>query len=356
MLRVAIIGAGQIAEAHIGEIAKINGAKVVALCDLMESPSLALAEKFAIPNTFTSTEVMLESIRPDVVHLTTPPSSHYSIGIQCIKAGSHIYVEKPLTLVTEECEKLIALANERGKKICLGANRYFSHAQMAVNKLLAAGELGKIIHIDSFFTYDLTGIFGKQILANPGHWIARLPGQVFQNNLNHPLMPILPHLSDKVEVKAWASDFSENDIVFDELRIRLIDPVKKITANLTFSSNVKPAAFRIGYYGSKSSIFLDNMNHSFQISEPTKIPGTLGQILAIKTKSRHLMKQFWRSLWRFVSGKETFFTDMRLLMEDFYGAIEGQKNPAITDSQLVLTSRIMDEVFEQIGRPGCPQQ
>ena len=57
-----------------------------------------LAERFAIPECFSDVQEMLRPCRPDVVHITTPPQSHFPLAKQCLEAGSHVYLEKPFTV------------------------------------------------------------------------------------------------------------------------------------------------------------------------------------------------------------------------------------------------------------------
>ena len=55
---------------------------------------------------------MLRAVSPEIVHITTPPKSHYSLAKQCLEAGSHVYVEKPFTITASEAKTLIELAEK----------------------------------------------------------------------------------------------------------------------------------------------------------------------------------------------------------------------------------------------------
>ena len=87
--RAAIVGCGQIADAHAQEIAKIPTARVVAACDTQPDLARQLAERFAIPETYDDVRAMLERARPDVVHITTPPHSHAPLARAVLAAGCH---------------------------------------------------------------------------------------------------------------------------------------------------------------------------------------------------------------------------------------------------------------------------
>mgnify|MGYP003633882642 FL=1 len=350
-MKVVVVGAGQIADAHIIEVGKIKSASVVGLCDLFESPLLALKEKYAIPHVDTDFVRLMELARPDVVHITTPPTSHLFLAKQALAGGAHVYIEKPLTVTHAEAVELFAAAKAADKQVCIGTNRLFARAQSAAITKIKAGELGQLTHVDAIFTYDLQGIFGKQVLSNPEHWISKLPGQIFQNNLNHPLATVVPFLSDDFQVRAWADDWSDNGVVFDELRVEIFDRANKFTAHIVFSSNVKPGAFRVSYFGRRKTLFLDNNQNTLVESEPSKIPGTLGNIFAVRAMAKVLAKQFRRSLRRFVFGQDTFFTDMNELFRAFYDSIDGKGPAPVPESDILRASLIIDEVNKQIGRP-----
>ena len=114
MLRIAIVGCGKIADAHAAQIRRIDGAEIVGVCDREPLMAAQLAERFAIPRHFSDVGQMLAGATPDVVHITTPTASHFSIARQCLQAGCHVYVEQPFTLDAIEAEALLALAATRG--------------------------------------------------------------------------------------------------------------------------------------------------------------------------------------------------------------------------------------------------
>jgi len=110
MLRIAIIGCGKIADHHVQGIHRIPGAGIVAACDHEPLMARQLAERFGIGGCFADVAEMLRAPSPDVVHLTTPPQSHYALGRQCLDAGCHVYIEKPFTVTAAEAESLIDMA------------------------------------------------------------------------------------------------------------------------------------------------------------------------------------------------------------------------------------------------------
>src|SRR5207302_1932116 len=98
MLKVAIVGCGKIADAHAAQIRRIAGGEIVGVCDREPLMARQLYERFPIAAWFSDVTELLTRARPDVVHITTPPESHFDLAKMCLTHGCHVYVEKPFTL------------------------------------------------------------------------------------------------------------------------------------------------------------------------------------------------------------------------------------------------------------------
>ena len=98
------------------------------VCDREPLMARQLYERFPIKRYGGDLIELLTEAKPDVVHITTPPTSHFDIAKLCLDLGCHVYVEKPFTLYEDEARSLFALANKRGLKITAGHDDQFSHA------------------------------------------------------------------------------------------------------------------------------------------------------------------------------------------------------------------------------------
>ena len=114
-LKVALVGCGQIADGHVSEIAKIECARLVAVCDAEPIMAEQLAMRFAVPAWYDNFERMLELEKPDVVHICTPPSSHAPLARLAVDAGCHVYVEKPFALSYAETDDLLNYIEQKNK-------------------------------------------------------------------------------------------------------------------------------------------------------------------------------------------------------------------------------------------------
>src|SRR5262245_14724686 len=102
MIRTAIVGCGKVADRHVLQIRRIPHAEIVAVCDAEPLMARQLADRFNIARQFVHVKQMLDESRPDVVHITAPPQSHFSLAKLCLQAGCNVYVEKPFTLYASE--------------------------------------------------------------------------------------------------------------------------------------------------------------------------------------------------------------------------------------------------------------
>src|SRR5207245_7617632 len=206
MLKVAIVGCGKIADSHASQIQRIKGCEIVGVCDREELMARQLAERFNIARHFDDFTELIEEARPDVLHITTPPQSHFSIAKRCLEEGCHVYIEKPFTLYRKEAEELIALAGRKNLKLTAGHDDQFRHAARRLRQMVRDGYLGGApVHMESYYCYELeeTSAYAKALLGDRNHWVRELPGHLLHNIISHGIARIAEFLAaDTPEVFA----------------------------------------------------------------------------------------------------------------------------------------------------------
>lgn len=146
MLRVALLGCGRIAQRHAELLGggHIEGAKLVAVCDVDTARAKNLGEKYGVPY-FTSLEAMMEGVESDIVSILTPSGLHAKHTLQVAPYGKHIVVEKPMALSLEDADKMIRICDKhRVKLFVIKQNRY----NLPVQKLAEAvkqNRFGKLV-------------------------------------------------------------------------------------------------------------------------------------------------------------------------------------------------------------------
>jgi len=96
-VRIGFIGTGNIAQFHLQRLQQVEGAQIVALCDLDLERAEAAQEKFG-GTTYNDYREMFAREQLDAVYICIPPFAHMDQELEAVKRGIHLYVEKPITL------------------------------------------------------------------------------------------------------------------------------------------------------------------------------------------------------------------------------------------------------------------
>ncbi|KAI9243377.1 hypothetical protein BY458DRAFT_530715, partial [Sporodiniella umbellata] len=87
----------------------------------------------------------------ELVVITTPNGSHYSLALEALHHGKHVVVEKPFTVSSEQAETLVRVAGEKGRICTVYQNRRWDGDFLTVKKLIAGGHLGRLVEFESHF-------------------------------------------------------------------------------------------------------------------------------------------------------------------------------------------------------------
>ncbi len=353
-MNVAIIGCGKVADAHAEIIRGIPGCAIIATCDNEELMARQMHERLKTKYWFTDANKLLQEAKPDVVHITTPPQSHYSLGKLCLEAGCNIYVEKPFTLNTQEAEELINLGTDKNLKITVGTNIQYSHVAQRVRDLVKNGFLGgPPTHVESIFCYSLKDDFARAFLGDKNHWVRKLPGKLLHNIISHGIARIAEYLSDddpQVIAKGFSSkairDLGGGDII-DELRVTIIDS-KGTTAYFTFSSQICPLIHQFRLYGPRKSIIVDDDHQIVLKSNAAGYKSYLNYFIPPLLLGRQYFSNARHNVAAFIGRKLYMDSGKTDLIRSFYHSISDNAPPPIPYAEILRTSRILDRIFNQI--------
>jgi len=334
-------------------------AEIVGVCDTEELMAKQLSERFKVKRYFQDIHEMLNVSRPDVVHITTPPQSHFELGRICLNAGCHVYIEKPFTVNFDEADQLIRLAIQKELKLTVGTDEQFSHITITMRKLIKDGYLGgSPIHMESYYCYDLGDErYAKAFLNNSAHWLRSLPGQLMHNVISHGIAKIAEYLEEKdIEVLAhgFTSEFlrklGENDLI-DELRVIIHDRLLT-TAYFTFSTQMRPLLREFRIYGPKRGLIINQDHHSLIRVPGIEYKSYLNKFIPLNYFAREYRKNLFTNAKLFLKNDFHMKEGMRRLIELFYSSILNDTQPPIPYKEILLTTRIMDQAFAQMKRNG----
>jgi len=154
MINVGIIGSGFIGPAHIEALRRLGFVQVVALCDGTLEQAQEKAQALNIPHAYGNVEELLAHPDLHVVHNCTPNHLHAQINRQILRAGKHVFSEKPLCMTPEEARELVELAERAG--VVHGVSfvyRQFAMVRQA-QSMMREGSLGRLFASHGSYLQD----------------------------------------------------------------------------------------------------------------------------------------------------------------------------------------------------------
>jgi len=148
--KIGVIGCGNISGIYLDNFRKLFGfLKVIACADLIPDRARDRADKFGVPRVCTVKELLSDPDIDIVVNLTIP-NAHAKINLDAIKAGKHVYCEKPLAMNRKDGLKILETAGKKGLFVGCGPDTFLGAGLQVCRKLLDDGAIGKLIAATAF--------------------------------------------------------------------------------------------------------------------------------------------------------------------------------------------------------------
>lgn len=146
---IAVIGCGRICDiAHLPALSQMENVRIKYACDIIPEKAYAKKEKYPkIENVITDYKQALNDPEVDAVYVLTPNYAHYTISMDALSAGKHVFCEKPVTVDYPHSKEMADQAEKYGKILNIGVcNRYNRSVEM-LEKLNREGRFGNIYHV-----------------------------------------------------------------------------------------------------------------------------------------------------------------------------------------------------------------
>ena len=164
-LRVGIAGLGRLGQRHAAALAfNTPNCKLVAACSPVEAERGHARDQLGVANVYEDLDKLLQDTDVDAVVLVTPTSLHADQTIAALKAGRHVFVEKPLALNVPDCERVLAVAEQHPELVAMvGFVRRFDPSYIAAYRAVEAGEIGRpfLVRSQTCDQNDPDGFFVK---------------------------------------------------------------------------------------------------------------------------------------------------------------------------------------------------
>jgi predicted dehydrogenase len=328
--RVAVVGTGAIAEAHLACLGTLPGVEVVGVVDLSAARAEATAERFAVPRWYDDTAEMLRDATPDAVHVTTPPNAHVPIALQAMRAGAHVVVEKPVAPTREGWVQLRDEARSRGLRLVENQNYRFSREVRRVQEMVADGSFGRVHQVDVRFFQSIAGAdhpFADPFLPHP---TLQLKGGPITDFLPHMASLVHAFLGAATDVHAvWVpGDAARSPVPFLDMAgtVRTGSGV----ATLSFSGRSGPDGFWVSVYGERAQARINLYEGRLTVDRLRGGPPPLRPVANAVAEAQGTVGAAVRSLWGKLTSLPGSYEGLWFLLGAFYETLASGAEPPLS--------------------------
>jgi len=253
-IRLGVVGLGSMGTVHARLIqeGKVPGCVLGAVCD-----SEADLVPFAPAAAFTSSEAMIRSGKIDAILIATPHYSHTPIGIDALRQGLHVLVEKPISVHKADCERLIAAHKGRKQVFAAMFNQRTDPHYTKVRDLIRTGELGEVRRIN----WIITNWFRTQAYYDSGGWRATWAGEgggVLLNQCPHNIDLFQWMFGMPATVHAFASMGRYHKIEVEDEVTAVMQYPSGTTAVFIASTGESPGTNRLEITAERGRVVVEN--------------------------------------------------------------------------------------------------
>ena len=148
-MKYALIGCGRISPNHV-MAAKNNGLDIVAVCDVIKENAEDKILKFDLDKekvkVYEDYKELLEKEKPELVAIATESGKHAAIALDCIEAGCHVIIEKPIALSIADANAIINAGKEKGVLVCANHQNRFNKSIQEIRKAIEKNRFGKLLY------------------------------------------------------------------------------------------------------------------------------------------------------------------------------------------------------------------
>lgn len=342
-LRAALIGCGNIAQFHVSALERA-GVALVAVCDSDEQKATQLAARVRGASVFTDADTMLAEARADCVHILTPPGTHASLAVKAAQAGSHVLVEKPIALSTDEVDTMIAAARLHDVRLVPHHNYLFKPSVQRARELVEAGEIGEVVLVETYYGLSSEGAsYGG---PGGGHWANRLPGGVFTNFLPHTVYLQAAFLGGIERVTGVATAAARSSLEPSELSV-LVEGATA-TGVMAISIRAQPYAKYVRVFGTKGIVHADLVSEITTVNRLRRLPRLLAKALFNLEVVPQLTIGTLVNGAKVATGAMPNMPDMHVFIRELYSALEDGREPPARGEDGRMVVSVMEQIWERM--------
>lgn len=259
-LRIAVIGTGYWGGNYVRTFTELPSTQVVAICDQRQENLDKITHRF--PDLISTTEVddILKMGDVDAIVVCTNASTHYDITSRCLGAGKHVLLEKPMTLLADESEKLLKISKENGVILMVGHIYLYNNGIRMIKDYIDNGDIGQLYYLYTQRTnlgpirHDVNALWDlaphdisilNYLLGGTPEWVSAVAHNVLHKGNEDVGFITLGYSNDvvgNVHV-SWADPNKVREVVAVGSEMRIVfDDMKPMEPVRLFQKGVQPAS------------------------------------------------------------------------------------------------------------------
>ena len=254
-VRLGIIGVGGMGTCHAKQVldGAVKRCELVAVCDLRSQQLAQFDNKI---RKFADSRKLIRSGEIDAVLIATPHYGHTTIGIDALRQGLHVLVEKPISVHKADCQRLIAAHKGRKQVFAAMFNQRTDPHYRKVKDLVAGGTLGKLMRV----TWIITDWFRTETYYKMGTWRATWAGEgggVLLNQCPHNLDLLQWICGMPSKVRAFCAFGKRHNIEVEDNVTAYIEYPNGATGVFTTTTGEAPGSNRLEIAGENGKVIVE---------------------------------------------------------------------------------------------------
>ena len=251
-IKFAIIGLGNIGRKHLFALNSIPAASIVAVCDTDTSKQQSVCKYCKDIAVYSDYKHLLKESDDEIVCIAIPHGLHSQMAIDCMQAGKHVIVEKPMALNSDDCDKMNKVSKETGKKLIIVKQNRFNNPIRVVTHALEEKRLGKIFMVQCNVFWNRNEEYYSE---SDWRGFKKLEGGALYTQVSHFIDLLIWWFGDVSEAKTMI-DTLHHQIEIEDVGVSALRFESGIIGSLAWTTNVYNKNFEgsITIIGEKGTI------------------------------------------------------------------------------------------------------
>jgi predicted dehydrogenase len=352
-LKTGIIGCGKVTGIHAAALKAMANASFTAIYSRDAKKAAEYASRYGV-KPYTSITEMIQREQLDMVTICTPHPAHAGPTIEALRAGANVLIEKPLASSLEDCDAMLAVAKETGKKIGIISQRRFYAPCQRLKAAIDAGKIGK----PALGTVAMFGWRNEDYYKSDpwrGKWKEE-GGGVLVNQAPHQLDLLQWFMGSEIEeVYGTWKNINHPYIEVEDTALAILKFKNGAVANIIVSNAQKPGIYgKVHIHGSNgASVGVQTDGGAMFIAGMTSILEPPVNDLWTVPGEEHLLKEWVKEDSDYFNGVDSANYFFQLQFEDFIDAIHEDRKPMVSGKEGRVTVEIFTAIYrsQREGKP-----